>query len=147
MDPIAAVVSTAAQFSPLTRITIPNMTANRFSSQGLQAPQGLPVAEESQRLVLCALNLGNRGPPGFPGLPGPTGMRGKPGFDGGKGSDGCPGEQGAPGHTGPYGLRGQRGPPGPKGVCGPQGPPGATGYKDCGYAPVYMPQCCQPFCQ
>lgn len=75
--------------------------------------------------------VGQRGPPGPPGMRGPQGTSGPQGETGrALGPRGDVGPAGPPGGTGPRGIMGAQGPTGAMGPLGPQGlvgPPGATG--------------------
>ncbi|AGO82733.2 hypothetical protein pdul_cds_608 [Pandoravirus dulcis] len=81
-------------------------------------------------VVVIVREIGQRGPPGPPGMGGPRGIAGSQGETGRAGPQGDVGPVGPMGGMGPRGIMGAQGPmgvTGPSGPQGPLGPPGATG--------------------
>lgn len=110
----------------------------RACAQGGQTAKDLGSACGQANAVITqpAIQKGERGLQGRPGLPGPQGtdgkqgprgLPGKNGKDGAKGAPGSNGADGAAGANGADGATGSSGPPGPQGDPGPAGKDGTDG--------------------
>ena len=103
-----------------------NNSFNYFHSKHMNSICTYPCMTPSNREsgLSCNINFNSSGLNGYNGAPGPKGNRGAPGYDGVPGLDGV---DGRPGPKGNMGAPGYDGVPGVDGKDGYNGIPGAKG--------------------